>query len=89
MVLLILYQILSTTLRLYSFAILIYVLMSWLPGARETKFGEILEAICEPYLEFFRRFIPPLGFIDISPIIALIVLQLANRGLFVLFSALM
>lgn len=89
MVLLILYQILSTTLRLYSFSILIYVLMSWLPGARETKFGEILGAICEPYLEFFRRFIPPLGFIDISPIIALIVLQLANRGLFVLFSALM
>lgn len=84
-----LYQLLATGISLYSFAILIYVLMSWIPGARETRFGEVLGSICEPYLEFFRRFIPPLGFIDISPIVALIVLQLANRGLYVVFSFLM
>lgn len=84
-----LYQVLATAISLYSFAILIYVLMSWIPGARSTQFGELLGRICDPYLEFFQRYIPPIGFIDISPIIALIVLQLANRGLYVLFSFLM
>jgi uncharacterized protein YggT (Ycf19 family) len=33
----------------------------------------------EPYLRLFRRMIPPLGGFDLSPIIALIVLQLVYR----------
>ncbi|HLR07861.1 MAG TPA: YggT family protein [Bacillota bacterium] len=69
-------------LQLYSFAIIIYVLMSWFPGARESSFGLLLGRICEPYLEVFRKFIPPLGMIDISPIVAILVLGLAQRGLF-------
>jgi uncharacterized protein YggT (Ycf19 family) len=30
--------------------------------------------VCEPYLRLFRRFIPPLGAIDLSPMVAIIVL---------------
>ncbi|EEM40509.1 hypothetical protein bthur0014_35800 [Bacillus thuringiensis IBL 4222] len=41
--------------------------------------------ICEPYLEPFRRFIPPLGMIDISPLVAIFALKLAKSGLFSLF----
>lgn len=59
--------------------------MSWLPGSRETPFGEALASICEPYLEVFRRVIPPLGMIDISPIVALFVLRIAQQGLHILF----
>ena len=33
----------------------------WIPGCRETAIGEFLGKITEPYLEPFRRFIPPLG----------------------------
>lgn len=63
--------------------ILIYVLMSWLPNVRESSVGEWLGKLVEPYLAPFRRFIPPImGMIDISPIIALFVLQLAQRGVF-------
>jgi YggT family protein len=54
--------------------------MSWFPGARQSAFGEMLGRICEPYLDVFRRFIPPLGMIDLSPLIALIVLNLARSG---------
>ncbi len=37
-----------------------------------------LEKICEPYLEPFRKFIPPLGMIDLSPLVALLVLNFAS-----------
>lgn len=48
---------------------------------KETSVGNLFARICEPYLEPFRRIIPPLGMIDISPIVALIVLQLARAGI--------
>lgn len=68
-------------LMLYSYALVIYILMSWFPGARESPFGEFLGSITEPYLEQFRKIIPPLGMIDISPIIAIFVLYFARQGL--------
>jgi YggT family protein len=33
-----------------------------------------LRDVCEPYLRLFRRFIPPIGMFDITPMIAIIVL---------------
>jgi len=81
----ILYEFLNTALNVYLIAIIIYILMSWLPGSRETAFGEALASICEPYLEIFRSFIPPIGMLDISPLVAILLLRLANMGLFELF----
>ncbi|MBD8003949.1 YggT family protein [Bacillus norwichensis] len=66
---------------LYSWALIIYILMSWFPNARESSIGQFLGRICEPYLEPFRRIVPPLGMIDISPIVAFLVLKLATAGL--------
>jgi YggT family protein len=37
-----------------------------------------LRDVSEPYLGIFRRFIPPIGPIDISPIVAILVLQLVG-----------
>lgn len=69
--------------NLYMILLIIYILMSWVPASRETKFGIFLGKITEPYLGFFRRFIPPLGMIDISPIVAIFVLNyLITRGVF-------
>ncbi|MFC7745731.1 YggT family protein [Lentibacillus kimchii] len=82
-----LFSLLSVALELYSFAIIIYILMSWFPGARESSIGTFLTKICEPYLEPFRRIIPSIGMIDISPIVAILVLSFARSlGLPVLFS---
>ncbi|MBP1999237.1 YggT family protein [Paenibacillus shirakamiensis] len=68
--------------RIYFYMIIAYILMSWLPGARDSSVGAWLAKLVEPYLAPFRRFIPPImGMIDISPIVALFVLQLAVSGL--------
>ncbi|MCZ0755512.1 YggT family protein [Anoxybacillus sp. J5B_2022] len=79
---------LTTLIDIYSYALIVYILMSWFPNARGTKIGQLLAAICEPYLEPFRRIIPPIGMIDVSPIAALFVLNFATRGLHALFSML-
>ncbi|MBM7586757.1 YggT family protein [Bacillus pakistanensis] len=75
------FGILFRLIEIYSWALIIYILMSWFPNARETAIGQFLARICEPYLEPFRRFVPPLGMIDISPIVAFITLNLARMGL--------
>ena len=67
----------------YTTVIFIYVLMSWIPNKEYGVVGQIyraLGALCEPYLGLFRRFIPPIGgIVDITPIIALLVLQFVVR----------
>ena len=77
----IIFMILGEALRLYTYAILVYILLTWVPGSLETPIGRFFERICEPYLSQFRRFIPPVGMFDFSPIIALLVLHFAGAGL--------
>lgn len=69
----------------YEYAIVIYILMSWLPGARESGLGRFLGRIVEPYLRIFR-FIPPIGILDFSPIVAILALNFARSGLLHLVS---
>jgi YggT family protein len=38
-----------------------------------------LRDVCEPYLRLFRRFIPPIGMFDLTPMIAIFVLYIADR----------
>ncbi|HLR43462.1 MAG TPA: YggT family protein [Pseudogracilibacillus sp.] len=71
---------------IYSYLLIIYILMSWFPGARESQFGQIIGSLCEPFLEPFRKIIPPIGgMIDISPIAAIFSLQLAQIGILEIF----
>jgi len=72
------FMLLSRLLEIYSFALIIYILMSWFPGARQSTFGLFLGKIAEPYLEQFRKVIPPIGMIDLSPIVAIYVLFFAR-----------
>lgn len=72
--------------NIYSFILIASILMSWLPNAKESNFGRMLSSITDPYLDIFRRFIPPFGMIDFSPIVAIFALNLASRGIVVLFS---
>lgn len=75
------YDFVSTLFQIYYFMIIIYILMSWFPQARESKIGELLGKATEPYLGIFRKFIPPIGgMLDISPIIALFALRFIESG---------
>ena len=69
----------------YTMLIFVYVLMSWIPVKKGLieDIDRVLGKICDPYLNLFRKFIPPIGgMIDISPIIAIIALQFIIRILY-------
>lgn len=72
--------------QIYYFGMIIYFFTSWVPSIRESKFGEFLSKIYEPFLEPFRRIIPPIGMIDISSLVALFVLVLFQWGLKSIFA---
>jgi YggT family protein len=65
----------------YVLLIFAYVLMSWvrLPySIWMNRIQRFLYDVVEPYLRIFRRFIPPLGPLDISPIVAIFVLWIVS-----------
>ncbi|WP_214827084.1 YggT family protein [Exiguobacterium algae] len=79
-------QTIYTLLGYYSWVLIGYILLSWFPNARESKFGQVLSFLCEPFLAPFRRIIPPIGgMLDISPIVALFVLRMAQAGVRAIF----
>lgn len=66
----------------YSMLIFVYVMMSWFPSMGGI-IGDIYAALgrlCDPYLNLFKKLIPPIGgMVDVTPIIALLVLQFGVR----------
>jgi YggT family protein len=67
---------------IYLLMILAYVVMSMLPLPYNVWVGRIrqfLDQTVSPYLNVFRRFIPPIGMFDLSPIVAIFVLQIVSR----------
>jgi|SRR5215831_18748164 len=66
----------------YILIIFIYILTSWIRLPYSTWLNRIqrfLYDVCEPYLRLFRRILPPLGPLDLSPIIAIFVLYIVLR----------
>jgi YggT family protein len=76
----------SALFTVYIILIIAYILSSLffafggrLPYARwSSAVLGFLRDVCDPYLGFFRRFIPPLGPLDLSPVIAIVVLNIAR-----------
>jgi YggT family protein len=66
----------------YSLLILAFILTSWVRLPYSPWLNSVqrfLYEVCDPYLRIFRRFIPPLGPIDLSPMIGLIAIFVAMR----------
>ena len=66
----------------YILLILAYILTSWIRLPYSPWLNRIqrfLYDVCEPYLRLFRRVLPPLGPLDLSPIVAVIVLVVIQR----------
>ncbi|MER1984679.1 MAG: YggT family protein [Solibacillus sp.] len=80
------YSVVSTVFLIYRFMLIGYILMSWIPALQSSAVGEFLSKVCEPYLGFFRKFIPPIGMIDFSPIIGLFVLVFIEQGVYIVLS---
>ena len=76
-----LYLIDGKLLQLYGLIMLVYALVSWVPSLRG-RWTEYVAMLVEPVLTPVRRIIPPMGGLDISFIVVLLVIQLvANQAL--------
>jgi YggT family protein len=71
-----LFQIIDNLFFIYMIMILIRIFGSWVPEFSQTKFMLFVAHYTDPYLNLFRKIIPPLGMIDISPIFAIFCLNL-------------
>jgi YggT family protein len=71
---------LVTFVNLYTLILTIRILLSWFPNINwyDPPFS-ILSQLTDPYLNLFRSIIPPLGGLDLSPIIAFFVLQIVSQ----------
>ena len=69
--------VLASTIGIYLFVLLVRVLLSWFPnldwGGNPAL--SAISSIADPYLNTFRGIIPPLGGLDLSAILAFIVLN--------------
>lgn len=73
----------DTLIWIYTLLIFVRILMSWIPRMPYNPALNVVvrfvEDVTDPYLDLFRRFIPPIGMLDISPIVALLVLRLVGQ----------
>ncbi len=73
------FGVLQQTLVIYSYLLIIRVLLTWFPNLDWSNPILLnLAAITDPYLNIFRGLIPPIAGIDISPILAFVLLNFAQ-----------
>lgn len=75
-------QIIDSLINFYNILIIVYCLLTWIPMSPNgllADIGAVLDGIVGPYLNFFRRIMPPMGGIDFSPVIAVLALTFIER----------
>jgi YggT family protein len=68
--------------RVYILVILVYIILSWIRLPYSPWLNRIqrfLYDVCDPYLRIFRRIVPALGPLDLSPMLAVIVLLIFQQ----------
>ncbi len=69
----------ANAVSIYTLLILAAVLFSWFGAPRSRAMAAVrdgVQSVTLPYLRLFRRWVPPLGRLDLSPIVALFALQI-------------
>ncbi|MBM7062366.1 YggT family protein [Pseudomonas sp. UL073] len=69
----------SLFLKVFFFALIVSVILSWVAPGSYNPGAQLVNQICEPLLAPFRRLMPNLGGLDISPIFAFIAINLLDR----------
>jgi YggT family protein len=72
--------VLSKVLELYSWFLIIRILLTWFPTVNfyEPPLSWLAQ-ITDPFLNLFRSIIPPIGGMDLSPILAFLALGLVRQ----------
>ncbi len=71
-------QLLSLFINIFIFAVFARAIMSWFDSGNYNSASSLLQSLTEPLLNMCRKVMPDLGGIDLSPLVALVVLQLAK-----------
>jgi len=74
-------RLINLTLWFYTVSLFVYVLMSWLTQAGHSPISRMLAELNEPLLGPVRRLLPPMGGLDLSPLLVLILLQAVRLAL--------
>ncbi|SDH46261.1 YggT family protein [Pseudomonas benzenivorans] len=65
-------------LKVFFFALIISVILSWVAQGSHNPAVELINQICEPLLVPIRRVLPSMGGLDFSPIVAFLILNLID-----------
>ncbi|RCI67665.1 YggT family protein, partial [Pseudomonas aeruginosa] len=68
----------SLFLKVFFFALIISVILSWVAPGSYNPGAQLVNQICEPLLMPFRKLLPNLGGLDLSPIFAFLALKLID-----------
>jgi len=71
-------QIIEIVLNIFVFAVFARAILSWFDPGNYNPASSLLQSLTEPLLGLCRKVIPDLGGIDLSPLVALVLLQLAK-----------
>ena len=71
----------ATLIQVLTFAIFARAIVSWFPIDRNGPIVRALDAITEPILQPLRRVIPLIGMVDITPMVAIIILFVISGAL--------
>lgn len=74
-------QVVCLVFTLLTIAIFARAILSWFNMDPRSPLIQILDAVTEPVLDPIRRIMPRLGMIDLSPLIAILLLQFVSTGL--------
>ena len=75
------FNFLNLLLQILLIAIFVRVLLTWLPIDQSNRIVRVLFDVTEPVLAPFRRVIPRIGMFDLSPIAAMLIIQLIQQNL--------
>ena len=77
-------DLLILALQVYSYVLLARILLSWVtmfwrPSPAFTPIIRVIYELTEPVMSFFRRYIPPIGGFDLSPIVIFFIINILIR----------
>lgn len=69
-------DLLKTVIHIYIFALIVQAVMSWVGNSHGNPLADLLHSLTEPLLRPIRQFVPVIGMIDLSPMVALLLLYI-------------
>lgn len=73
------FKIIDLVFQIYLIMLFVRILGSWVPDLQRYRWMHFIHFYTDPYLDFFRKIIPPFGVLDISPMAAIFCLGFIEK----------